>query len=201
MAEFSSEVDEFFSGLRRELGLEEDDGEFEVDVDELDLPDPTPPSPAEDEPPSRAVPEVVPVDIDEDDTYPGSRHVRRGVQEVEEEEEAPVWDTDPRFYRVKGTDREFFPISALATALRRKPGTLRKWEDRGYLPQARYRAPVSPKTDSRYQTRLYTRPQIEGLIAIATEEGLMEPAKKMRIDQTRFPQRAQKLFAALEKRS
>lgn len=197
MAEFSSEVDEFFSGLRRELGLEEDDGEFEVDVDELDLPDPTPPSPAEDEPPSRAVPEAVPVDTDEDDTYPGSRHVRRGVQEVEEEEEAPVWDGNPRVYRVRGADHEFFPISALATALRRKPGTLRKWETQGYLPTARYRSPGEGKS----QSRLYTRSQIEGLIAIATEEGLMEPAKKMRIDQTRFPQRAQKLFAALEKRS
>lgn len=201
------EVDSFFQHIRQELGLEdpvEDDGELEFD-DDLALPDPTPPAPVSEEPPSPAVPEAVRVAVDEEPTYPGSRHIRRGLLEEQEEspaqpEEEERWDAHPVRYRTGGVEREFFPISALATALRRKPGTLRKWEDRGYLPQARYRKSVAKGTDARYQVRLYTRSQIEGLVAIAEEEGVLTPSRGIRVTQTRFPERAHRLFAALEKR-
>lgn len=199
MGDLRGDIDSFFDQLKKEHGLaEEDDGELELD-EVPEPPDPTPPAPASSEPPgSPAIPEAVEVEDDEGDTYPGSRHVRRGLtEEPPEEEPEVVWDERPRVYRVRGKDREFFTISALAQALRRQAGTLRKWEEQGYLPRARYRAPGEGKS----QARLYTRQQIQGLVVLATEEGLMQPKKKMRIDQTRFPERAQKLFAALEKRS
>lgn len=199
MGDLRGDIDSFFDQLKKEHGLvEEDDGELELD-EVPEPPDSTPPAPAASEPPgSPAIPEAVEVEEEEDATYPGSRHIRRGLTEepVVEEPEV-VWDERPRVYRVQGRDREFFTISALAQALRRQPGTLRKWEEQGYLPRARYRAPGEGKS----QARLYTRQQIQGLVVLATEEGLMQPKKKMRIDQTRFPERAQKLFAALEKRS
>lgn len=138
-------------------------------------------------------------DLDDDDgTYPGSRHVRRGVQEApdpppEEDDADPLAGEEPREMEVRGVLREFFTIGALARALNREVQTLRVWERREYLPTAVYRSP------GRKQDRLYTRRQIIGLVALATEEGLMDPAKKKRIDQTKFPDRAHKLFAALKK--
>lgn len=205
------DIDGFFHQIRTELGFTEDDGELDLDPDDVAMPDPTPPSPVSQEPPSRHIPEAVPVEEPEEQTYPGSRHTRRGLQEDEEteEEEAPRWDVSPRVYRANNQNREFFPISALASALHRKAGTLRKWETLGYLPAPRYRGPDQIKRNKKTGevvsttpgSRLYTRPQIEGLIAIAEEEGLMQPKKKMRIDQTRFPDRAARLFAALERRS
>lgn len=204
--DLKGDIESFFDGLHREFGRESpedpevDDGEF--DLEEVDLPDTTPPEPVRDDDP--IVPAIPPAPgspppDDEDDHYPGSRQVRRGPRAPADDDAdpAPVWDTKPRVYRVGGKDVEFFTISALATALRRQPGTLRKWETNGWVPSARFRAPGEGKS----QARLYTRAQIEGLVVLAHEEGLMEPEKKLRIDQTSFPARAQRLFTALERRN
>lgn len=134
----------------------------------------------------------------DDGTYPGSRHTRRGVASKEDRDTSddgdPLSGEEPRMMSVRGEEREFFTIGTLARMLNREVQTLRIWERRGYLPEAAYRSPGKKKD------RLYTRKQILGLLALAQEEGLMEPWKKKRIDQTRFPERARNLFMALKKR-
>ena len=200
------DIDATFRELREKFGIDEDEeGEpalTRTPSGELRL---TPPSPPEelDTPPEPPIPDPEPpastedaasVEVEEEDyTYPGSRHVRRSVLEDPEPEDEPVWDAHSRVYAVKGEEREFFTISALATALRRESVTMRKWEERGYLPRARYRAPGAGKK----RDRLYTRAQIEGLVKIAKEEGLMNPQKKKRIDQTNFADRAFRLFGVV----
>lgn len=188
------DVESFFGELKTKYG---------VDPDAV----PPPSAPLEeareameenrDTPPSPAIPVAEEV-ADDDPRYPGSSQRRRSIAAAEqepEEDEDPIWDDRPRVYSIRGQDTELFPISALAVALRRKAVTMRKWETNGYLPAARYRSPGEGKK----QDRLYTRAQIEGLVAIAKDEGLMNPEKKHRIDQTRFADRAHRLFEALER--
>lgn len=136
-------------------------------------------------------------------TIPGSKTKRPGIERTREETEKELekvqqiadetagWDSDPIHLTVQGQEREFFLISALAAALNRKPQSIRLWERKGYLPEARFRKAG--------KNRLYTRAQIEGLQALAVEEGLMDPDKRKRIDRTNFPERAEKLFIALER--
>lgn len=195
------DIDSFFGELKEKFGLagEEptptDDEKVASSAGTLRL-TPTPPEERpEAAPPAPAVPDpaATAVDSEEDLLYPGSKNVRRGLKEQEqapEPEADPVWDERPRVYTVKGAEKEFFTISALAHALRREPVSMRKWEEKGYLPSARYRAPGKGKK----RDRLYTRAQIEGLVKIAKAEGLMDPAKKKRIDQTGFPDKAHRLF-------
>lgn len=197
--ELREDIESFFGDLKVKHGLVEEDA----------TPPPPPTAPLDeareameehrDTPEAPAIPEADEVSED-DPRYPGSKQLRRSIAEAPvevEEDEDPIWDDRPRVYAVRGKDTELFPISALARALRREPVTMRKWETKGYLPSARYRSPGEGKK----QDRLYTRAQIEGLIAIAKAEGLMNPKKKLRIDQTDFPDRAHRLFEALEQRS
>lgn len=103
------------------------------------------------------------------------------------------WDAKP----VKGLDAELFTIGALATALNRKPVTIRKWETNGWLPKARYM--LRKGSSIQGQRRLYTREQIEGLVRIAREEHVLDDPKSLRtsIETTRFPERAKALWKEL----
>lgn len=143
------------------------------------------------EPP--AVPPSTPPE-DEVAFYPGSTTNKRKAREERAEEqdaELPTdWDGSPRTYNVRGVATEFFPISALARALNRSTTTMRKWETKGWIPEAIYRSPGPPKK----QDRLYTREQIAGLQRIAADENLMEPRLRRRVEDTRFPDRARALF-------
>ena len=189
------DVEAFFRNIKEKLGIEFGDDVTEADdpreaarrameEHDLDIPE---------DPPVTLTEEVV-----EEERYPGSKQALTPVK-VESEDDGldEPWDTHPRIYTTRGTETEFFPISALATALRRKTVTVRKWEQKGYLPKAQFRSPGGGEK----QDRLYTREQIEGLLRIAREEKLLEPRKKMRIDQTDFPNRAHRLFAKLAERS
>jgi hypothetical protein len=107
----------------------------------------------------------------EEDTYPGSRQRRREPSRRLERAKRDVeWDRDPMILVVNGERREFYGIGALAMALDRRPVTIRKWESRGWIPKARFQK----RSDSvRGQRRLYTRAQIEGIVRIAAEEGVL----------------------------
>jgi hypothetical protein len=86
-----------------------------------------------------------------------------------------------------------YPIGALAKALERDSNTMRAWITKGWLPAAQYRKKTS---DVRARRRYYTRAQIEGLVQLAHEEGLLG-TKRRNPGSTRFPERARDLFDRL----
>lgn len=127
--------------------------------------------------------------------YPGSsktidKYPNRAVAQKQISEND--WDAKPKFYLVAGERREFFMVGDLARALGRQAVTIRKWERDGILPRSKFRTP-SRTDDDRGRRRLYTRTQIEGVVAIAREEGVLVSHAKP-ISRTDFTVRVQKLF-------
>ncbi|MEU1816064.1 hypothetical protein ABZ543_12835 [Streptomyces roseifaciens] len=102
------------------------------------------------------------------------------------------WDQDPIYKQYSGAMREFFAISALAQAINRSTKTIYKWEDQGLFPPATFIYNSSSKQGRR---RLYTRLQIEGIVRIAADEGVLDGRKRF-LSHTRFPARAFEHFRA-----
>ncbi|MFE6745925.1 hypothetical protein ACFVGM_08750 [Kitasatospora purpeofusca] len=125
------------------------------------------------------------------DAYPGT-HRPIGTAHVVPDLAAGYngWDENPHYKRVDGFMREFFGTGHLSAALERSPKTLYKWEDSGYLPPATFILNGASKNGRR---RLYTRIQIEGLIAIARDTGILSGNVRF-IGQTTFPSRSAELF-------
>lgn len=126
--------------------------------------------------------------------FPGSISKRKDFQSPANPArpiENPFDFETPRKYLISGELTEFFTIGQIARVLGRKPGTLRKWERMGILPQAKYLAP-NPNKDARAKRRLYTRAQAEGIYRIAVEEGIVGSTKP--VGSTNFAERAEKLF-------
>lgn len=131
-------------------------------------------------------------------TFPGRTPPHS--QRAEEPPEPKNWDARPRTILWKGDAREFFMIGHLAAALGRSVQTIRAWESSGLLPKSRYRTAPPPhgvngaKPKGR---RLWTRMQIEGLLRIAEQEGVIlndgPPPTRA------FTERARKLFTELAK--
>jgi len=100
----------------------------------------------------------------------------------------------PTYHNVGGVRTEFYTVGQVAAALGRSPVTIRKWERNGWLPIAKFRAPATVRQKAR---RLYTRPQLEAIVRIAFEEGLMEvtvdgrgrPHPKTQVADTKFVER------------
>jgi hypothetical protein len=128
------------------------------------------------------------------DYYPGSstKINKQSVERVYVPSE-DGWDSHPRNYKLKGKDTDFFSLGDLAKALGRKPVTLRKWEAQGVIPKSTYQR---PSEDPRGRRRLYTRPQIEGIVRIAREEGILKSHNKP-IKNTAFTDKVVNLFKEL----
>lgn len=126
-----------------------------------------------------------------DEYYPGSK-TKRVVHQVTPEPDEPMDLGTPRVYRVGGTDVEFFTLGQLAAALHRKPVTLRRWESDGVIPTPRFSMP-GQDGDPRGRRRLYTRAQVEGIVSIAYQEGLMDNTNKG-IRSTKFTEKVVELF-------
>lgn len=129
--------------------------------------------------------------------FPGSstpipdRRAPAATPQPEPDEEA--WDAHPQVFLVQGKEVEFFTVGALAQALGKSASTVREWERFGFIPVALYRTKsVNPKKAK----RLYTRPQIEGIVEIAREEGLLT-YKPRNIRATSFTVRVVDLFNRL----
>jgi hypothetical protein len=120
-----------------------------------------------------------------DDGVPG-RTMPDRIPVPSRDDHRPSWASRPRTFP-KRPGEEFFEIRILAKALRRKSNTMRTWITNGWLPEARYLA---------HDRRLFSQPQIEGLVRIADEEGLLHD-KRRNPASTHFPQRARELFAQL----
>lgn len=104
------------------------------------------------------------------------------------------WSARPRKYEKDGKYYEFFSIRDLASALNKAPVTMRLWEDQGILPLA-LRSP-SVYEDKRH--RIYTFPQIDGIVQIAGDEGILG-ATRIRWKETKFQPRVLALFQELAK--
>lgn len=132
---------------------------------------------------------------------PGSRPLwHMETDKGASEEKLPSWDDNPVTYLFGGQAREFFLIGHLAEALGRKPVTLRSWENRGILPKTPYRTP-KPRGSGSLQgkeskgRRLWTRDQVQGILQIAKEEGVILDGGPP--PSPRFTARVYQLFQAL----
>jgi hypothetical protein len=134
----------------------------------------------------------------EDENYPGSKQKRResadmrrgrlAVERAHAKAEAP-WDVKPRSKHLPdGRELEMFPIGSLAKALGRESVTIRRWIRLGWLPRARYQTPAIAGTRGNAGRRMWTRTQIEGIVRIAGEEGLLSD-KPPQIQKTNFTRR------------
>jgi hypothetical protein len=126
---------------------------------------------------------------DQAEFYPGSKRKRRAVAGPHD-----GWAGVPKMVlTVKGKDVTFYTVGVLAEKLERKPPAIRKWERLGYIPFPRFR---TPGRTTNGQKRLYTREQIEGMVRIAREEGLIGDYNR-NVSATAFPERVRKLFKEL----
>lgn len=131
--------------------------------------------------------------------YPGSA---RPVGKRPEPVPLADWGS-PRIYTVAGREIEFYSVGQLAAALRRSSNTVRRWERSGWLPIATFRTPAAVKQKAR---RLYTRSQLETIVLIAQEEGLMEfvpgrdgqPWPRRNVQDTRFVERVREALRQLD---
>lgn len=111
--------------------------------------------------------------------YPGGKAPRRPGVPKKAKALDESWDKNPTVKYVKGVATEFFTIGDLAKAINRLPVTIRSWESKGRLPLSRYRTqapeshPIEGKTPM--GRRLYTRHQIEVVIAAAEKAGVTDP--------------------------
>lgn len=137
------------------------------------------------------------------DYYPGSRqpilrHPNRPAEEGRKRVTGidPEWDAKPRLFAVNGSEKEFFTVGQLASALGRRPVTIRMWEREGIIPKATFQIKAK-NDDPRGRRRLYSRAQVEGLVKIAMEEGVLITHLRP-LSETRFTERAIALFQNLK---
>jgi hypothetical protein len=98
----------------------------------------------------------------------------------------------PRQYLIKGVLEDFFTTGQLASALGRQAVTIRKWEREGIIPKPTHKV-IGEGGDPRGNRRLYTREQVEGIVAIAREEGLLKGDQRS-VRATQFTDRVIELF-------
>jgi hypothetical protein len=126
------------------------------------------------------------------DTYPGTARPLQTPASHVVMSAITYWDEDPIYKRQGGYFREFFGIAHLSTAIQRSPKTIYKWERSGLFPAATF---IYNGGSKHGQRRLYTRLQIEGVIRIAQEEGVLNGNQRY-IGNTLFPTRCAELFKA-----
>jgi hypothetical protein len=141
-------------------------------------------------------------------TYPGSKRPTRAnraaAAKAAERAKAKAlkvstvndaWDARPIVKTIDGIQIEFFTIGSLAKALGRRVDTIRKMIYRGILPRERWRTDGQGPVG---QNRVWTRAQIEGIVRIAREEGVLHADVTTRFESTDFTARVRELFDRLE---
>lgn len=133
-----------------------------------------------------------------DEYYPGSK-MRRAPRKPEPEPEPEVEWPKGRILTISGHEVECFTTGQLAQLLGgRKAVTIRAWESEGILPKSGYYVP-GRDGDVRGRRRYYTRRQVEGVLDIAREEGVLYPSTRISISKTRFTERVTNLFLDLRR--
>ena len=92
---------------------------------------------------------------------------KRQVPSKQPKPKTDAWDSRPQHLYFEERNITFYTRGALATALNRKVVTIRTWEANGVLCRSRLK-----NTRGQY---IYTREQIEDLIKLADEEGVLNP--------------------------
>lgn len=111
----------------------------------------------------------------------------------------PLGGLEGKTYTIAGKEVELFSISQLAEALNRKPVAIRKWEHEGVIPKATFVKP-GKDGDPRGRRRLYSREQVEAVVRIAGEEGILND-KHRQISKTQFQARVLAAFREIARTS
>lgn len=98
---------------------------------------------------------------------------------------------------ILGVERRMFNSGELARKLNRKTVTIRTWEQKGIIPRAVY-VKRGKNKDPRGKRRLYSQEQVDGMVRIAGEEGILNNPNKA-ISRTNFTERVFALFKELGK--
>lgn len=122
----------------------------------------------------------------EDLFYPGSKRRIPADRTPPKAVVEDAWDSHPVLLKVKGETKEFFTVGMLAQALGRRPATIREWEAKGHIPKAKFRTAA---VDTAKQKRLYTRRQVEVMVKIAQEEGLMAVSRSGTLRRGEIPRK------------
>ena len=134
-----------------------------------------------------------------DQYYLGSKMKRSVRQPYPEPEPEFEWPKG-RILTIQGYEVECFTTGQLAGLLGgRKAVTIRAWEAEGILPRSGYFVP-GRDGDVRGRRRYYTRAQVEGVLDIARQEGVLYPSTRISISKTAFTERVTGLFLDLRKR-
>jgi hypothetical protein len=134
-----------------------------------------------------------------DEYYPGSKMKREKRVPDPEPEPEFIWPKG-RILTISGYEVECFTTGQLADLLgHRKAVTIRAWEASGILPKSGYYVP-GRDGDLRGRRRYYTRQQVEGVLDIARQEGVLYPSTRISISKTNFTKRVTELFLDLRKR-
>lgn len=124
------------------------------------------------------------------ETYPGSKKKRRDTSAPDKKggsaKRPEGWDKRPTFKSFNGQVREFFYRGALAAALNRKVVTIRAMTASGVI--------CNPAIQDGHDRWLYSRDQIEDMITLAIEEGVIEPRRGVRFS-PRFIEEAHKILS------
>jgi hypothetical protein len=130
--------------------------------------------------------------------YPGSKMKPAPRTPDPEPEDEIEWPSG-RVLTISGYEVECFTTGQLADLLgHRKAVTIRGWESDGILPKSGYYVP-GKNGDVRGRRRYYTRRQVEGLLDIAHEEGVLYPSTRISISKTGFTRRVTELFLELRR--
>jgi hypothetical protein len=133
-----------------------------------------------------------------DEYYPGSKMKRESRKPDTPPEPEIIWPKG-RILTISGYEVECFTTGQLADLLgHRRAVTIRAWEANGTLPKSGYYVP-GKDGDVRGRRRYYTRRQVEGVLDIARQEGVLYPSTRISISRTNFTKRVTELFLDLRR--
>jgi hypothetical protein len=130
--------------------------------------------------------------------YPGSKKPIRPPEPPDGEE---PWRRRGKPVSMSGRQVRLYTIGSLAEALERKPITIRGWERDGIIPRSTF---VKRGVDGKHgRRRMYSEAQIDGIVKIAHDMGLVPNygAGRRDVNMSEFSARVLELFKNLARGS
>ncbi|NDB66023.1 MAG: hypothetical protein EB168_10230 [Euryarchaeota archaeon] len=112
-------------------------------------------------------------DLEEGPDYPGKTAPKNRGAVVDSVTHEWLNSLRHQEYAIKGVTHKFYTVGALASALNRKPVTIRSWEAKGWIPPASFRTPA-PRSEqipgkAVRGRRLYSEAQIVFIVEAAMQ--------------------------------